>query len=315
VPPTGRRDDRDHHIAAVIHHFLSDEVGRCPGSSAPPEPQCAAPARLLAVAAAGDNPTAAVAAGRLVAAATGAAAGRDRVAVYLRERPGLNWSAFDYLHRGEGGAARTGVAARYGGPRGGCAHLAGCRVTAGGPPPGVRSAAPLRVIDWLNCGHLTSEQLADLEGARRWREEVGCPVAGRDGLVWCLMPHEAGSRAAASALGRLAAICRPLRIVQLVFPAGWKPVAEPTAGVVSVGAPARRGRPPAWHRRCAALAEAAVTPVPVVTIDLGLPDGDGGFVSALAAGFGYAARQLIAAPDRRRRNGRAANDSRLLETC
>ena len=148
----------------------------------------------------------------------------------------------------------------------------------------------------MNLGPLGAARLADLEAARSWREEFGCPVAGRDGLVWCLLPHEVGSYRCAYALGRLAAACRPRRVVLLIFPdCRATAVVTPAADSAATSDPSAGDCSAAWLRRCGTLAKAVLPRVPVTAVYLGRSPRDGCQVEgSVAAGLGRVARSLLA---------------------
>lgn len=287
-----------HHIADVVHHFLSDGDGEC-SRTEPAAETGSAPVRFFAVAAAGRNPTAAVAAAGL---ATGIvpelrSSVRRRTAVFLREWPGQRWSAFRYLRSRDGGASQRVVDCTRGGSRpGACAGFGGSLVVAGRVAAGRPLTEPPPVVNWLNLGPLVAARLADLEAASSWREEIGCPVAGRDGLVWCLLPHEVGSYRCAYALGRLAAACRPRRVVLLIFPDCWATAAvAPSVPSAVTSDPSAVDRSAAWLRRCGTLAKVALPRVPVTAAYLGRgPSGGSQVEGAVAAGLGRVARSLLA---------------------
>ena len=319
----GCRAVSGHHIADVVHHFLSDGDGACLRA----EPTAAtgrAPARFFVVAAAGRNPTAAVAAAGLATgivpesrssvrrpqandrrSAPGAEFGAGhpvspadgRTAVFLRESPGQRWSAFDYLcGRGDDASQPVGDCTRSGPPQGGCAGLGGGLVVVGRVTAEWGLNRPPPVVNWLNLGPLGAARLADLEAASNWRAESGCPVVGRDGLVWCLLPHEIGSYWCAYALGRLAATCRPRRIVLLVFGDCWATAATAAeVGSAAASDPTAEACSAAWLRRCAALARSALPRVPVTAAYLGNGVGNGSQGDrAAAVEFGRVARSLLA---------------------
>ena len=294
----GCRTGRGHHIADVVHHFLSDGHGAC-SRVAPAAETGSAPVRFFAVAAAGRNPTAAVAAAGLATGIVPELRGgvRQRTAVFLRERPGQRWSAFNYLHDRDDDVSQRVVDCTHGGPRqGGCAGLGGGLIVAGRVAAGRPFTEPLPVVNWLNLGPLGAARLADLEAARSWREEIGCPVAGRDGLVWCLLPHEVGSYRYAYALGRLAAACRPRRAVVLIFPDCRETAAvAPAADSAATSDPSAVDCSAAWLQRCTALAKAVLPRVPVTAVYLGRSRGDGCHLEgSVAAGLGRVARNLLA---------------------
>jgi len=298
VSSVGCRTGGSHHIADVVHHFLSDGHGEC-SRGTPAAETGSAPVRFFAVAAAGRNPTAAVAAAGLATGIVPELRGdvRQRTAVFLRERPGQQWSAFNYLHGRDADGSQRVVDSTHGGSRqGGCAGLGGGLIVAGRVVAGRPLTEPLPVVNWWNLGPLDAARLADLEAARSWREEIGCPVAGRDGLVWCLLPHEVGSYRCAYALGRLAAACRPRRVVLLIFPdcraTAAVARAVPSAATTDLSAVDRSA---AWLRRCSALAEAVLLRVPVTAVYLGCGSRDGCQVEeSVATGLGRVAHSLLA---------------------
>ena len=319
----GCRAVSGHHIADVVHHFLSDGDTACLRAE-PAAEAGRAPARFFVVAAAGRNPTAAVAAAGLAtgivpklrrsirrpeandrrsAAGPEAGAGQSvapadgRTAVFLRESPGQRWSAFNYLCEYGGDVSRpVGKSPRSGSPQGGCAGLGGRLVGAGRVTAEWGLDRPPAVVNWLNLGPLGAARLANLEAASNWHAESGCPVIGRDGLVWCLLPHEIGSFRCAYALGRLVAACRPRRVVLLVFADCWANAgAAATGGSAVASDPTAVARSAAWLRRCTTLAKAALPRVPVTAAYLGSGPGHGNEVDrAVAARFGRVARSLLA---------------------
>ncbi len=72
-------------------------------------------------------------------------------------------------------------------------------------------------ISWFHLGAATPDRLAELETAAMWCRGAGCPLGGKDGLVWCLTETGATSWQAAYALGRLAVVMEPTQIKILLF--------------------------------------------------------------------------------------------------
>jgi len=78
----------------------------------------------------------------------------------------------------------------------------------------------LPLVDWLDLGEAGREHLGKLEATTSWCRQSGCPVGGRDGLVWCVPLGQAESWWSAYCLGRLAAALQPIQIKILLCEEG-----------------------------------------------------------------------------------------------
>jgi hypothetical protein len=301
VPGVGRRTGGSHHIADVAHHFLGDSPSRPLREGAIPAGGCKT-VQFFAVAAAGRNPTSAFAASALVtacemtttdtcskhgsqaeSAAAAGAPGVDsalpappvRATVFLREWPGQDWSAYRYLRGSRPMDLNEFAPVTYGGPGpGGCAALGGGLLAASRPAAAsVQDAPPSAAINWLHLGPVAPDQLAALESARRWRRGVGCPVAGSDGLVWCLVPTDACSYRAAYMLGRLAAACRPRRVAVVVFPDRWDGASSAVMAESRARSPHQAVRGEEIIERCRELTATVLDELPVTITILSGRDG------------------------------------------
>ncbi len=243
--------DRTHHISSIVHHFLEETEPRERALNNSDRPGAEVTAeRYFTVAAASLSPLAAYATAGLGMASlpTDDVAVTSSPQVFLREWRDQRHSARSFLERvwrrtdsppgsGEltendkGGCPARAPVVQLVNPRSetnntrnrgdvGNGYRCGDRERARVDDEyGDGRAVPARQqIHWLNLGRLTEPALRALEANHTWCEGTRCPLAGRDGLVWCLRVSEIESLHVAYVLGRLVSVCRPAQVQVLLFP-------------------------------------------------------------------------------------------------
>ncbi|MHB8079374.1 MAG: hypothetical protein ACYDIE_08980 [Candidatus Krumholzibacteriia bacterium] len=206
---------RDHHIRAVVDHFLDPP---CPPAACVP---AGTRAYRFAVAADGHAFLSAWTAAGLARASLlpgGAGAGPGRLRVTLEEWHRQAWAAAPFL----GGGDRERLRALFRPEAFGQAERES-RCWLGGVelvPPRFAGRSPASevgpVCAWINLGGLAGRSLAALEAAHAW-DGGSLFDDGVDGLVWCVRAEEAGTLGGAYVLGRLAAALRPRQLKILVY--------------------------------------------------------------------------------------------------
>lgn len=239
--PGPERAGQPHHISSIAHLFFGDETARRDG------------AVRLAVAGLGATRAAAFACAGLVAGSRHLARDRTGERVVLREKADLTWTAASFLASSSRSAPEPD---RY-------PHAA----KRGDRQPVDRHESGGGDVRWDHLGPLGSETLDRLE---RWRgaltagpgvAEGSVPGPGRDGVVLCLTPVEAGAWRTAFTLSRVMGLLQPARLEVLLFPDSWLGAG---GGKPAGGSDGLSG----WFRRLVR----AICPVCEVRLTSGLPE-------------------------------------------
>lgn len=197
-PDPGAVPRRPQHISSIAHLFLQDDL---PGEG---NKSLTASCELAVV-------TPGVTAISAFAAA-GLAMGSTRPVVLSEDRE-LRWSANSFLS--------TGLAQIRQFPGQDESHRNTWKITTDCVEP---DSGP---VHWNHLGCLGQADLAHLESLAGVRGLVEKPLAGADGLIWCLLARDAGRFGPSYLLGRMVELVKPARIGVLVFPDAWSEAGRP----------------------------------------------------------------------------------------
>lgn len=202
-PDPGAVPRRPQHISSIAHLFLQDDLPGVP--DVPGEEVAPQTAASLAVATPGVTAISAF-------ATAGLTTGSSRPVILSEDRE-LRWSANSFLPAGLAEIRRT--SAKDESHRNIWSIASGFVESGTGP------------MGWNHLGCLGQAELAHLESLAAVRGLVEQPLAGADGLIWCLLVRDAGRFGPSYLLGRLVELIQPARIGVLVFPDGWSEAGRP----------------------------------------------------------------------------------------